>query len=575
MAIVARGHSGKPDTSRLPTSPRTVANNSRSTLRRSLNTSLRPSSTLPGRLLTYTDESTHTTTRESLGQLRFPNNSLRRGLIQNACSPCITDRPLYGCVNMLCKQHTHNFVFQNCDDWKRHMKEHQAGWPWMPNGLFKTAGTDLICALCGSFDPDETHIAGHSFGECGNTSTQPRSFSRRITLEKHLSKSHGVSPNRTRGLADKWKTAPPRHFACGFCVCVFSTILEQLNHIDMDHFKKGQQITGWSVATVNQSLLLLPEVVIYLRDILLRGPYPKDRDLHWYEQMTKDSQRRLQIAEDAAKSLVLEAYRMLHPNLSYGSRASTSLSSVGFSSQSVLATNPFDILIESLETTNSDHRNEDLTRGSEHPWSSDHHHAAAPSSSYSMADAELSMNQNDVSEEDLIKNNGWSHHTVSRDSSAVSASSTAPLQPTYFPTQMGFGSDFTESSSRSAYETSGVIPHWQAVSSTTPSSLHSTGAANMPREQLGVSEGPTLELETGGTPILDLDYPNNSPSLESVSLPLRTCDNGQIQHWSSQDELSPHYDIDEEPKHARNFLQHDRHCSMEPLTCDPRDVVKK
>ncbi len=574
MAIVARGHSGRPYTSRLPTPPRAVANNPGSTLRRPLNTSLRQSSTLPGHLLTYSYETTHTATRESLGQPRFPDNSLRQGLTQKTCLPYITVQPLYGCVNMLCKQHTPNYVFKNCDDWKRHVKEHETAWLCMPNGPFETAGPDIIFALCGSFDPDETHMAGHSVGQCGNTSTKPRSFSRRINLVNHLSKAHGVSLNRIRGLADKWKTASPRHFACGFCVCVFSTILEQLNHIDKDHFKKGQQITGWSIATVNQSLLLLPEVVICLRGILLRGPYPKDRDLHWYEQMTEESRRRLQITEDAAKSLALEAYRMLRPNLSYGSRVSTSLSSIGVNSQRVLATDPFDILVESLET-NSDHRKEDVTQGSEHLWSSAHHHAAVPSTGYSMADAELPMNQNDVSEEKLIKNYGWSHHTASRDSSAVSASSTAPLQPTYFPTQMGFGSDFTESSSRSAYETSGVIPHWQAVSSTTLSSLHSTGAANIPKEQHAISEGPTLELETGGTPILDLDHPNNSPSSENVSPPLRTYDNGQIQHWSSQDQLSPHYDIDEEPKYVRNVLQYDKYCSMEPLTCDPRDLVKK
>lgn len=448
-----------------------MANDLHGTLRSPLNAALIPRAILADHPMAYSNRTTDTTMRKSLGQSNLPGCSPR---------PRITGRPTYGCVNMLCDQHHRGYVYKNCDEWKRHMKEHEIVWPCMPNGPFEMAETGLMCALCGSLAPDQIHMAGHSIGDCGDTSTKLRSLSRRINVEKHLSKAHAVPENRTRGLADKWKPTLHKQFACGFCVCIFSTIQEQLNHIDIDHFKKGQQITEWSATTVVQSLLLSPKVAVSFQDILLWAPYSVDRDPHWSEHMADDLQRKLEIAEDAAKILVREAYKMLSMNRRKpdGHGASSRPPAVNLVGRSSLAVGTSAALAQSLRN-NNDHQTEDLARGLDYYLSSNSYRIVAPFTSYSMPGYGLSMKRSDASEAITIKESQRNYHTAPKDYPVIGPSSADWSRSSYSPFQAGSGPDITEPSSTSAYDSTGTTPYWQPISSTTSSSLQSTGAVDM------------------------------------------------------------------------------------------------
>ena len=456
------------------------------------------------------------------------------------------------------------------------MKEHETVWSCMPNGACEITGTDLVCVLCGLSNPNETHMASHAIRDCGDTSTKPRNFSRRMNLEKHLSQSHAVPPDRTRGLADQWRrTLDKKYFACGFCICNFPTIHEQLNHIDIDHFKKGQQITEWSATMVIRGLLLSPEMAKSFNSMLSMEPYTRALDLHWDTRSVEDLQRRLELAEDTAETLAFEAYQMLSCNLSrrssHGYHASTSLPGTDGHSKAAMAI--LAASAESLEDSNNLSM-EDLDRGSERPWSSGYYHIAAPLTSCPVPLYDWPTCNKDVSDITTIEKHRI-YPMVPRPFPAVSASGAARLPSAYLPPQTGSGSSITVSSSTSAYGSSDTTPNWQAVPSTTLSSMHSTGAAEELKEKLRSYEGSALECETVGTPTFDLGDLAESPSWEGFSLPLHGHDIGQIQQCSSQEQLGPHHDDNLGPEHEKKVTQIDGHYPMEPLTCNPRDLVKK
>lgn len=577
--LAAGNHIGNSDVSGLPTPQRAVANGSRNPLRRPLNTTVRLSSNSPGHLLAYTNGTTHTRRGNCPGQHLFRDNSRRRAFAQEIYPPHITDRPAYVCVNMFCKNHRDCFVFKNCDGWKRHMKEHETVWPCMPNGACEISGTGRSCVLCGSLNPNEIHLTGHAMRDCGDTSTKPRNFSRRMNLEKHLSQSHAVPPHRTRGLAETWrKTLGKKNFACGFCICIFSTLHDQLNHIDNDHFKKGQQITEWSATNVVRGLLLSPEVAKSFQTMLSMEPYAIARDLHWDKRSVEDLQRRLEIAEDTADTLASEAYQMLTCSLSqrdsYGDYASTGLPGTDVVGQSKAAIGALDASAVGMGIK-IDHQMEDIDRGSEHPWSSGCYHVEAPSTSFSIPLYDWPTNPKDMSEVATIIEHQKRYDMVPRPFSPVRSSSRARSSSPHFASQTVSESRITGSSPTSAYNSSTTTPNWPVIPSSTLSSLHSTGACEELREKLRIYEGSSLEYETLGTLNFDLADLAELPGPEGVSFPLDSHDIGQIQQCSPREQLNPYYDDDFEPEHVKKVMQIDHHYPMEPLTCDPRDLVKK
>ena len=408
------------------------------------------------------------------------------------------------------------------------MKEHETVWPCMPYGPLETVGIGLICALCGSINPNENHMAGHSIGDCGNPSTKIRGVSRRVNLERHLLRSHAVSDDCTRGLADRWKsTLRKKYFACGFCVCIFFTIHEQLNHIDMDHFKKGQRITEWSATNVIRGLLLSPQVASLFQCILSSDPSAIDRELHWDWRMIEDLQRRLEMGEDAAEILAFEAYAMLTFNLSRqnfdGQHPPTIMSGPKFVGQSRATMDPLAVSAASLEK-NGELQVKGLVGGLEYPLISDEYHVAAPNSSHSRPNYGSPTNQSDTSKAQPSMEGQGTYPIARRTSKAGSASSATQSQPVNFPVQTGSASDITERSSTSTYDSSNTSTQWQPALSTTPSSLHSAEAADMHTERRKIHPAPVHSIEIAGTQTSDLDDRAQSSSLDAGPFPFDTCD---------------------------------------------------
>ncbi|KAL9132183.1 MAG: hypothetical protein Q9175_006584 [Cornicularia normoerica] len=243
--------------------------------------------------------------------------------------------------------------------------------------------------------------------------------------------------------------------------------------------------------------------------------------------MIEGLQKRLEMVEHPPETLAFEAYTMLTFDLSRqnpdGTHPPMSFSRMNSTSQSNVAIGPFDVSVETLEN-NSEHQAEKSTQGSEHRWFPDEHRVAALFSSYSKPNYCLSMNQIDTSEARPSITCQRLNAIVPTGFPNVSARSGPRLQPVYPPIRTGSTSSISEHSSTSAYDSSGTSTHLQATPLTTPSILHSTGAADMLGEQPNIYEGPTQKMDAAGTLVADLDNFAKSPSLEGGFFPLDTCD---------------------------------------------------
>lgn len=458
------------------------------------------------------------------------------------------------------------------------MKEHDTVWLCMPYGPLETADNGSKCALCGSLEPDESHMARHSVGDCGNTSTKLRGVSRRTNLEKHL-KSHGVPDGSTRALADRWRTTlRKKYFACGFCICIFSTIHEQLNHIDVDHFKQGQEITQWSGTKVIRSLLLSPEVASSFQRILVSDRYALARDLHWDRNVIKDLQRRLEIAEEAAEILATEAYNLLAFNLSRQNSDGPHSSVTPTVQESVPPRNSpigYSAVSGKSPEENSELQVRELTQAPERHGFSDECHLTAASTNFPMPNYGIPVIQRELSEASTSMKYQQVYPTLQGGFQTISGSSVPKSQSISIPAQTGSASGNTGRSSEPAYDSSATSAHWQAAVSNTPSTLHTTGAAEMPREQPNFYGGHVYKGWTASCLPSDLDDVSQLPNVEEgLSLP-GTYDRGQMQLWASPDKLKHHYDVIPDSDHLKEVMQNDRGHQTDPLTCDPRDLIKE
>ena len=408
------------------------------------------------------------------------------------------------------------------------MKEHDTVWPCMPHGPLEIGDNGLICVLCGSVNPSESHVADHSIGDCGDTATKLRGVSRRGNLEKHLLRSHAVTENRVRGLAHSWKTTlKKKYFSCGFCVCIFSTIHDQLNHIDMEHFKKGQQVTEWSATNVIRGLLLSPSVASSFQERLSSDPYTYHRKLHWDANVVEGLQRRLEMAEATAEALAFEAYTKLSFNLSRqdsnGQQSLMSPLSLDSISQSEVEPSPCSVSGQVLENK-SEHPTEEIGQASGYTWYPEEHCSASPVTHFPKVNYHGPMHKSDALGAQHNMTFQSPESVVSRDFVSFSASSGPQYEAVHPPSQTRSTSTVSEESSASAYNSSGMDSQSQATPSTLSNILHSTENADMLGGQPNTCEGPIRYVDAAGFPLTDGEHRTQPPSLDRAFDPLETCD---------------------------------------------------
>ena len=186
------------------------------------------------------------------------------------------------------------------------MKEHEARYRCMPSGPIEYTADGAKCAFCGLRDPSQSHCEIHKALPCANKSWDVRSYTRKPHFITHL-KTHRV-PNCAE-LADRWKdTVDKKHFSCGFCVAHFHTLIQQLNHIDVAHYKLFHHVRDWDSNNVIRGLLLQPGVAESWRRILALNPDLTESRLRWDLSVSKNMQFRLEMGNEPAEVLAEAAF---------------------------------------------------------------------------------------------------------------------------------------------------------------------------------------------------------------------------------------------------------------------------
>ena len=188
-----------------------------------------------------------------------------------------------------------------CDGWKRHMKEHEVIFPCMPQGPVQASDLGPQCNLCSSLFPDQGHLDAHSVQQC---TTKGRTYTRKANLVKHLEEVHRIQDGSA--LAEAWRIAfKKRYFSCGFCIILFDNINDQLNHIDIHHFRQLEDICNWDMTKVIKGLLLQSALDIAWRGISANYA---ESGFSWDISCNRDLQLRLELAEEAPDALAAAVF---------------------------------------------------------------------------------------------------------------------------------------------------------------------------------------------------------------------------------------------------------------------------
>jgi hypothetical protein len=152
------------------------------------------------------------------------------------------------------------------------MKEHETVWP---------------CSLCIDVD----------------TSGKAKSYSRKRSLVEHLEKIHKFPNNAASDSADTWKkTSPKIYLSCGFCISLFKSIQDQLNHIDNEHFKNMQMIGEWDINKVVRGLLTRHDVSLVWQNFL-QETCPASQEPIWDPVVAEELQSQLERSSEKATDL--------------------------------------------------------------------------------------------------------------------------------------------------------------------------------------------------------------------------------------------------------------------------------
>ena len=207
-----------------------------------------------------------------------------------------------------CTHNEHPKAIGTCDAWKRHEREHEVVYRCMPFGAVEDTGSGPECAFCWIRDPDQSHLLKHNAIACPGATRKPLTLSRRSNLVKHLT-LHKIFGEEASALADKWRyNSGKKAFSCGFCIKPFSTLSDRSSHIDNEHWKYGQDMSGWSLTNVIKGLLLQPELSEIWQDRMTSNPSLHESSFRWELPRAEGLQSKLELSEDSPVELANLAY---------------------------------------------------------------------------------------------------------------------------------------------------------------------------------------------------------------------------------------------------------------------------
>ena len=226
---------------------------------------------IPPRTLNSMHKGLATVTRDDSQCSTIPRDSGYYSISGDSSAPSSLERHQHWCL--ICENRR---PFLTCDGWKRHMNEHE---------------TKYHCLVC---EPQK-----------GPNDTNAPSFTRKSTLLNHL-KRHG-NLNYTVQV-DSWRqTQRNKFYACGFCMALFGTSPEYLNHIDQQHYRYHETLEHWDGNKVILGLLQQPLVREAWQRILAANSLSEQLSFTWGKIVGSGVQHRLETSEEAPEALAMAA----------------------------------------------------------------------------------------------------------------------------------------------------------------------------------------------------------------------------------------------------------------------------
>lgn len=184
------------------------------------------------------------------------------------------------------------------DGFKRHMREHHTAYYCIPHESVRNTESGPMCAVCGSLNPDPSHLNQHNLPNCVG-----KAYTRKKNLTNHLAKKHGI--RHGSALADQSKhTVNQKYFACGFCVFCCDSLNGLVNHVDDRHYRFLEDIRDWDDVKAIRGILSQPAVNGYWRDVLAATPHLREWCLTWKPTDAKELRQRLELGQEPAAALV-------------------------------------------------------------------------------------------------------------------------------------------------------------------------------------------------------------------------------------------------------------------------------
>ena len=194
------------------------------------------------------------------------------------------------------------------------MREHETIYQCMPNGPVKPTEAGTECYFCGASNPDQSHLDKHHVTKCSGQFVKCQSYTREVNLSHHIKKDHNASENYASALAKAWRDGNKNKkmfFSCGFCICHFPTLKEQIGHIHGKHWSQHQEPKEWDKNKVILGLLLQPDVKEAWQQLLMSDPKLDPRHNpapQWDPSVVGHVQLQLETRVDSAAALAQLAF---------------------------------------------------------------------------------------------------------------------------------------------------------------------------------------------------------------------------------------------------------------------------
>ena len=209
-----------------------------------------------------------------------------------------------------CTTREHKNVFKTYDGFAKHEKEHDQYFVFLPHGPVEKTAWGFQCALCETLDPSKEHLQYHNTLKYEGRLGKPITRSRKGNF-RNLLKKHKASDEKLNWLLENWRDVPNKKaYSCGFCVNFFRTLSDRSNHIDREHYAKGEHVDGWDDNLVIKGLLLQPEVKREcLRLFAPIDPTLAESKVKWPAPAVEDLQLRLELMDEIPRDLATDAFR--------------------------------------------------------------------------------------------------------------------------------------------------------------------------------------------------------------------------------------------------------------------------